>query len=96
MNFRSQRYDVCMMSELGLRISNCVERIIPDPFVIAIVLTVATAISALIWGDFGNSNSLGIGKDVETWVSKICRFTQFSGLSRKAWNISFLFRKIGH
>ena len=42
-----------MFSNLGLAISKRVERIVPDPFVIAIGLTVVTAIVALLWGDFG-------------------------------------------
>jgi short-chain fatty acids transporter len=43
-----------MFSTLGLAISRRVERIVPDPFVIAIGLTVITAIIALLWGDFGD------------------------------------------
>ncbi|MDP7004838.1 MAG: TIGR00366 family protein [Phycisphaerales bacterium] len=45
-----------MISKLGQGISKCVERIVPDPFVIAILLTIITAIIALILGDFENEN----------------------------------------
>ena len=43
-----------MFSALGLEISNRVERIVPDPFDIAIGLTLFTAIIALLWGAFGD------------------------------------------
>ena len=47
-----------MFSALGLEISKRVERIVPDPFVIAIGLTLLTAIIALLWGDFGDKNNV--------------------------------------
>ena len=46
-----------MISGFGLRISRVVERVVPDPFVIAIFLTLVTAIAALLWGDFGDQSS---------------------------------------
>ena len=46
-----------MISGFGLKISRVVERVVPDPFVIAIFLTLVTAIAALLWGDFGNQSS---------------------------------------
>lgn len=47
-----------MFSNLGLVISKRFERVVPDPFVIAIGLTAITAIVALIWGDFGDKNNV--------------------------------------
>lgn len=47
-----------MISKLGLSISRVVERVVPDPFVIAIFLTIITAIAALIWGNFGDQSSV--------------------------------------
>ena len=47
-----------MISKLGLSISRVVERIVPDPFVIAIFLTIITAIAALLWGNFGDQSSI--------------------------------------
>ena len=47
-----------MFGALGLEISKRVERIVPDPFVIAIGLTLLTAIIALLWGDFGDKNNV--------------------------------------
>ena len=47
-----------MFSTLGLEISKRVERIVPDPFVIAIGLTLLTAIIALLLGDFGHQNNV--------------------------------------
>jgi len=44
------------MGKLGLWISKHVERLVPDPFVIAILLTVVTAVAALLWGNFGDAN----------------------------------------
>ena len=41
-----------MISRLGLAISRVFERSAPDPFVIAILLTILTAILALIFGQF--------------------------------------------
>ena len=43
-----------MIGRLGLFISRQVERVVPDPFVIAILLTLVAAVAALIWGDFGD------------------------------------------
>jgi len=40
------------MSDLGLRISEGFRRTAPDPFVIAILLTLLTAVLALVFGDF--------------------------------------------
>jgi short-chain fatty acids transporter len=45
-----------MISRLGLAISRVFERTAPDPFVIAILLTVVTAVIALIWGHFPPSD----------------------------------------
>lgn len=45
-----------MISGFGLRISRVVERVVPDPFVIAIFLTLVTVIAALLWGDFGDQS----------------------------------------
>ena len=47
-----------MISKLGLSISRVVERVVPDPFVIAIFLTIITAIAALLWGNFGDQSSI--------------------------------------
>jgi short-chain fatty acids transporter len=41
-----------MLSRLGLAISRVFERIAPDPFVIAILLTLVTAVIALTWGEY--------------------------------------------
>lgn len=41
-----------MLSRLGLAISRVFERTAPDPFVIAILLTIVTAVLALAWGVF--------------------------------------------
>ncbi len=45
-----------MIGRLGLAISRHVERVVPDPFVIAILLTLVTAVAALLFGDFGDEN----------------------------------------
>lgn len=41
-----------LISDLGLRISRVFRRTAPDPFVIAILLTLLTAVLALVFGDF--------------------------------------------
>jgi short-chain fatty acids transporter len=68
-----------MISKLGLGISKYVERIVPDPFVIAILLTVITAIAALIWGDFGEENStvalLDSWRDGKSGIWKLLAFS---------------------
>lgn len=46
-----------MLSRFGLAISRVFERTAPDPFVIAILLTVVTAIFALMWGEFPAEDS---------------------------------------
>jgi len=46
------------MSKLGQFISHYFERIIPDPFVIAILLTVFTAIAALLFGNFSDKPAM--------------------------------------
>jgi len=46
-----------MISKFGLVMSRYVQRIVPDPFVIAILLTVITAVIALIWGNFGGNSA---------------------------------------
>ncbi|MDP6601879.1 MAG: TIGR00366 family protein [Phycisphaerales bacterium] len=45
-----------MIGRLGLVLSRHVERVVPDPFVIAILLTLVTAVAALLFGDFGDEN----------------------------------------
>ena len=44
-----------MVSGLGLRLSRVFERTAPDPFVLAILLTLVTAALALTLGDFGDA-----------------------------------------
>ena len=54
-----------MVSKLGLAISRIMERIIPDPFVIAILLTLLTIVAAFLWGDFGDKTKFaGI---IDSW-----------------------------
>jgi short-chain fatty acids transporter len=50
-----------MISRLGLRISRIFRYLIPDPFVIAILLTVVTIIAALIWGRFAPDEDRWVG-----------------------------------
>lgn len=68
-----------MFSALGLAISKRVERIIPDPFVIAIGLTILTVIIALLWGDFGDRKSvvaiLDSWRDGEQGMWKLLAFS---------------------
>lgn len=45
-------YALAMISRLGLAISRAFYRICPDPFVIAILLTVLTAILAMVYGSY--------------------------------------------
>ncbi|MBC8421735.1 short-chain fatty acid transporter [bacterium] len=67
-----------MMSRLGISISKIFERIVPDPFVIAILLTVFTAIMALIFGDFdGNPKLTALfdsWRDSESGIWKLLAF----------------------
>ena len=39
-----------MISRIGMSISRLFRWLIPDPFVIAIILTVVTIAAALVWG----------------------------------------------
>ncbi len=48
-----------MISSLGSAISKVMERVVPDPFVIAILLTLITAIVSLAWGDYGSDSQVG-------------------------------------
>jgi len=48
-----------MISTLGSVVSRIMERIVPDPFVIAILLTLLTAVASLIWGDYGGDSQFG-------------------------------------
>ncbi len=41
-----------MISRVGLAVSRVFQRCVPDPFVIAIFLTLLTAVLALLFGDF--------------------------------------------
>ena len=45
-----------MISTLGSIVSRIMERIVPDPFVIAILLTLLTAVASLVWGDYGGES----------------------------------------
>lgn len=68
-----------MFSALGLKISKRVERIVPDPFVIAIGLTILTAIIALLCGDFGDKNNavalLDSWRDGQSGLWKLLAFS---------------------
>jgi len=44
-----------MIGRLGMLISHLFRWLIPDPFVIAILLSVVTVVAALLWGSFGSS-----------------------------------------
>ena len=46
------------MSNVGITISKIFERFVPDPFVIAILLTVFTAVMALLFGDFEGDSKI--------------------------------------
>ena len=48
-----------MISTLGSIVSRIMERIVPDPFVIAILLTLLTAVASLVWGDYGGESQFG-------------------------------------
>ena len=67
------------MSRLGISISKVFERIVPDPFVIAILLTVFTAIMALLFGNFdGDSNITALldsWRDSESGIWKLLAFS---------------------
>jgi short-chain fatty acids transporter len=66
------------MSRLGISISKVFERVVPDPFVIAILLTVFTAIMALLFGNFeGESNTTALldsWRDSESGIWKLLAF----------------------
>ncbi len=68
-----------MFSTLGLAISKRVERVVPDPFVIAIGLTLVTAVIALAWGDFGDKNNavalLDSWRDSKSGMWKLLAFS---------------------
>ena len=68
-----------MISKLGLGISKYVERAVPDPFVIAILLTIVTAIAAFVWGDFGDENAttalLDSWRDGKSGIWKLLAFS---------------------
>ncbi len=67
-----------MISRVGIIISKIFERIVPDPFVIAILLTVVTAILALFFGNFdGDSNITALldsWRDSENGIWKLLAF----------------------
>ena len=68
-----------MIGKTGLVVSKQLERIVPDPFVIAILLTVVTAIAALIWGDFGDADRttslLDSWRDGKSGIWKLLAFS---------------------
>ena len=66
------------MGKLGIAISKVFERIVPDPFVIAILLTIFTAIMALLFGDFEGkprfTSLLDSWRDSESGIWKLLAF----------------------
>ena len=68
-----------MIGKTGLVVSKQLERIVPDPFVIAILLTVVTAVAALVWGDFGDANRttslLDSWRDGKSGIWKLLAFS---------------------
>ena len=66
------------MGKLGIAISKVFERIVPAPFVIAILLTIFTAIMALLFGDFEGkprfTSLLDSWRDSESGIWKLLAF----------------------
>ena len=56
-----------MISRLGLHISRIFRFLIPDPFVIAILLTMVTVIAALVWGRFAPDEDRWLGL-LDAWI----------------------------
>jgi len=68
-----------MISRLGLSISHVFRRLIPDPLVIAILLTLFTILAALAWGSFAPGSDrwltiLDAWQDSETGIWKLLAF----------------------
>jgi len=53
-----------MIAGLGLRLSRVFERVVPDPFVLALLLTVVAFVLAIWLGDFGDPSAGVAGKAV--------------------------------
>ena len=68
-----------MISGLGMLISRSIGRLVPDPFVIALALTILTAILSLTFGFEGLSRSEAVDKLLDQWWSPgLWAFLKFS------------------
>ncbi|MBC24656.1 MAG: hypothetical protein CMJ32_12185 [Phycisphaerae bacterium] len=68
-----------MISGLGMLISRSIGRLVPDPFVIALALTILTAILSLVFGFEGLSRSEAVDKLLDQWWSPgLWAFLKFS------------------
>ena len=69
-----------MISQIGSSIAKVFERFVPDPFVIAILLTVLTAVLCLIFGEYGEQEArvttlLDSWRDSDSGIWKLLAFS---------------------